>query len=121
MGKIKKTILIDLDGVLNNYNGNFEEDKIPDLKFGAFEFLQKLSLEYKIKIFTTRNKLLTAKWLIDNNLYDYIEDVTNLKEPAYLYIDDRCICFNNNYHDMYYQIKNFKTYWSRTAGSDKII
>ena len=30
-----KTILIDLDGVLNNYDGNFDKDKIPSVKDGA--------------------------------------------------------------------------------------
>ncbi len=113
MGNYKKTILIDLDGVLNNYNGCFNEKIIPDVKQGAYEFLQKLSLEYNIKIFTTRNKLLTAKWLIDNNLYNFIDDITNIKELAYLYVDDRCICFNNDYIDTISQIKSFKTYWNK--------
>ena len=33
--KMPKTILIDLYGVLNNYNGNFDADFIPDIKSGA--------------------------------------------------------------------------------------
>ena len=113
MDNYKKTILIDLDGVLSNYNGYFNENVIPDIKQGAYEFLQKLSLEYKIKIFTTRNKLLTAKWLINNNLSVFIDDITNIKEPAYLYIDDRCICFNDDYIDTISQINSFKTYWNK--------
>ena len=75
--------------------------------------MQNLSLEYNIKIFTTRNKLLTAKWLMDNNLYNFVTDVTNIKEPAYLYIDDRCICFSNNFADTICQIQKFKTYWKK--------
>ena len=47
-----------MDGVLNNYNGNFDENFIPEIKTGVKEFLEKLSLNYKIKIFTTRNKIL---------------------------------------------------------------
>ena len=113
MSNYKKTILIDLDGVLNNYDGHFNEKIIPEIKHGAYEFLQNLSLEFNIKIFTTRNKLLTAKWLIDNNLNDFVIDITNIKEPAYLYIDDRCICFSDNYTDIISQIKNFKTYWKK--------
>ena len=34
-----KTILLDLDGVLNTYNGKYEENIIPPLKTGAEEFL----------------------------------------------------------------------------------
>ena len=57
----KKTLLIDLDGVLNCYNGNFDKDFIPTVLNGANEFLQDVSKDFEIKIFTTRNKLLTAK------------------------------------------------------------
>ncbi len=35
----KKTILIDLDGVLNEYVGNFDKEFIPPIKQGAKEFL----------------------------------------------------------------------------------
>ena len=35
----KKTILIDLDGVLNEYVGNFDKEFIPTIKQGAKEFL----------------------------------------------------------------------------------
>ena len=40
---MKKTILIDLDGVLNTYTGNFDKDFIPPIKEGAFDFLKNLS------------------------------------------------------------------------------
>ncbi|MBR1942399.1 hypothetical protein IJ843_01535 [bacterium] len=48
--KYKKTILIDLDGVLNTYNGKFDKDFIPPIKDGAKEFLQNLSENFDIKI-----------------------------------------------------------------------
>ena len=51
----KKTILMDLDGVLNTYDGNFDKNFIPPIKDGAKEFLQNLSENFDIKIFTTRN------------------------------------------------------------------
>ena len=60
---MKKTISIDLDGVLNTYNGHFEEDKIPPIRDGAFEFLSEMSKNYKIEIFTTRNRKTTFLWL----------------------------------------------------------
>lgn len=40
---IKKTILIDLDGVLNTYTGNFDKDFIPPIRDGMYEFIKKLS------------------------------------------------------------------------------
>ena len=36
---MKKTILIDLDGVLNDYVGNYDKDFILPIKAGAKEFL----------------------------------------------------------------------------------
>ena len=108
---MKRTILIDLDGVLNEYKGNFNKNFIPDMKVGADEFLKKLSQEFEIKIFTTRNKLLTAKWLIKNNLDKYVEDITNVKDVAWLYVDDRTVCFEGNYLKTFENIKNFKPYW----------
>ena len=107
----KKTILIDLDGVLNTYIGEFDEHFIPAIKEGALEFIKKLSVSYKIKIFTTRNKLLASQWVIDNGLNNYVDDVTNVKEPSYLLVDDRCINFNGDYADVFEKIDNFKVWY----------
>ena len=52
--QFKKTILVDLDGVLNTYNGNFDENYIPPLREGAYDFLMRLSEKYNILIFTSR-------------------------------------------------------------------
>ena len=107
----KKTLLIDLDGVLNQYTGNFDKNYIPEIKQGAKEFLTKLSENYVVKIFTTRNKILASKWLIENNLDNIIEDITNVKDLSYLYIDDRCINFDGNYENLEKQIQNFKPWY----------
>ncbi len=109
--KNKKTILIDLDGVLNNYNGNFDKNFIPNIREGAYHFLKNLSDDFEIKIFTTRNKMLVVKWLITNKIDCFISEVTNIKEVAYLYIDDRAICFDDNYNSLFNQIRKFKPHW----------
>lgn len=107
----KKTILVDLDGVLNQYNGRFDELQIPDIKDGAKEFVENLSQNFIVKIFTTRNKILATKWLIKNNLDKYITDITDIKEPSHLHIDDRCICFDGNFSNTINQIKNFRPWY----------
>ena len=112
MSNFKKKILIDLDGVLNEYGKEpFDEKFIPIIKTGAKEFLEKLSNEYEIKVFTTRNRLLASKWIIENKLDNIVTDVTNVKDPAYLHVDDRCICFHGNYIQTLQEIENFKVYW----------
>ncbi len=107
----KYTILIDLDGVLNEYNGNYQSDYIPPILDGAKEFLEKISQKFEIKLFTTRNRLLASKWLIKYKIDRYISDVTNIKEPALYYIDDRGIKFNGNFDDLYEEISNFEVWY----------
>ena len=64
MAFIKK-ILIDLDGVLNEYGKEkFDENFIPDIKQGAYEFIETLSKNAELYLFTTRNLMLSTKWLI---------------------------------------------------------
>ena len=64
----KKRILIDLDGVLNNYHGNYDEAIIPPIKNGAKDFIKELYKDYELYLFTSRNLLLAAKWLIENGI-----------------------------------------------------
>ena len=108
---MKKTILIDLDGVLNTYDGNFNENIIPPVKEGASRFLEELSTKFLIKVFTTRNKLLASKWLIENKLDNFVSDVTNVKDPAWLIIDDRCIKFDGDYNGTIESVMNFKVWY----------
>ena len=107
----KKTILFDLDGVLNTYDGKYDKNCIPPIKDGAYKLIRELSQDYKIVIFTTRNSLIASKWIIENGLDEYIENVTNVKEPAYLIIDDRCINFNGNYLQLEQDIDNFSVWY----------
>ena len=72
MQTYKKRILIDLDGVLNEY-GKEKYD--------------------------------------ENNLDKYFKDVTNIKIPSFLHIDDRAVCFGGDYTQTLSDIKMFKTYW----------
>lgn len=105
-----KRILIDLDGVLNKYE-KYEENFIPEIKDGAKEFIEKLSKDAELYLFTTRNLLLSSKWLIKYDLDKYFKDVTNIKIPCHLFIDDRAVCFKGSYAKTFDEIQKFKTYW----------
>lgn len=106
----KKKILLDLDGVLNTYSGDYNADYIPPIKDGAVEFLQRLSHNFEIKIFTVRDIELAEKWVKENNIQLYISGVTNTKEPAWLIADDRCVCFNGCYDKLLADIADFKVW-----------
>ncbi len=110
--KKHKKILIDLDGVLNKYGKEpYDENNIPEIRDGAEEFIKELSDYAELYLFTSRNIMLSVKWLFDNKIDSYFKDVTNVKIPSYLYIDDRCICFRGKYEQTLKNIKTFKVYW----------
>lgn len=77
--RLKPTLLIDLDGVLNTYNGNYIENYIPPIKDGAFDFINKIHKKYKLILFTTRNRNLTMHWLQNNKIDKYFDQITNTK------------------------------------------
>ena len=113
MYKYKKKILIDLDGVLNNYDGCYDEENIPHIKDGAEDFLKELNKTAELYLFTSRNLLTTSKWLQKNRIDIYFNDITNIKIPAFLYIDDRAINFEGDYKSILKEINEFKPYWSK--------
>lgn len=104
--------MVDLDGVLNEYVGIYNELIIPPIKIGAQEFLQKLSKKYKIFIFTSRPYAVAKKWVMENGLGLFVEDVTSVKLPASLYINGRAICHNVNFDTTLLRINNFKVHWA---------
>lgn len=112
MGNNKKRILIDLDGVLNEYGKEpYDENYIPEIKSGAVDFIKELSKSAEIYLFTSRNLMLSAKWLFDNKIDRYFKDITNVKLPSFIYIDDRSICFRGEFKQALKEIKEFKPYW----------
>ena len=110
-----KTIQIDLDGVLNTYCGNYDENKISAPRKGVKEFLEKLAKNYQIEIFTVRNIALVEKWLIKNKLDKYITNISNIKNPSStVIIDDRAIRFDGNFDKTYEEVINFIPHWKTT-------
>ena len=96
MSYIKKTILLDLDGVINEYTEGFRQDYIPPVKNGAENFLINLSQKFKIKLFTTREHSMVKTWLISNGLDKYFSG--------------RCIRFNGDYDELFSDIVNFQVW-----------
>lgn len=111
MKSFKKRILLDLDGVLNTYDGKYQENYIPRIRDGAKDFIKKLYEDFEIILFTTRKKDIAYLWLEENKLTDYFYEVTNIKKTAFLIIDDRCINFNGDYNDLLTKINNFRVWY----------
>ena len=67
--------------------------------------------KFDLKLFTTRNKILASKWLIENKLDGYFSDITNVKELSWLIIDDRCLTFEGDYSMLKEKISNFNAWY----------
>ncbi len=109
----RKTIAIDLDGVLDDYDGKYDENNIPKIKMGAKDFIIELSKNYNLILFTNRKPMAATKWLIDNEIDKYFKNVTNVKPAAYIYLDDRALKFEGDYNKTIDDINNYKTHWKR--------
>ena len=106
----KKTICVDFDGVLNEYDG-YEEGNLGEPLSGSQDFIKELRRKYKVVILTSRQKEQVIDWL-NNNGFPSMK-VSNRKVPAVAYIDDRAIQFNGNYKKVISRLKNFKPYWAK--------
>ena len=106
----KKTICVDFDGVLNEYDG-YEEGDLGEPLTGSKEFIKELRRKYKVVILTSRSKEQVIHWLSNNGFPSM--KVTNRKVPAVAYIDDRAIQFNGSYKKVISRLKYFKPCWAK--------
>jgi hydroxymethylpyrimidine pyrophosphatase-like HAD family hydrolase len=114
-----KTICIDYDGCLNEYDGapdrgnNNRETPYPP-RPGAREFLRDLhNAGYIIVIFTAADVEDVKKFLIENEMWEFVYKITNEKIPAIIYVDDRGLRFEGNFAKTYHEILSFVPYWER--------
>lgn len=108
----RKTICIDFNGVLDMYQGWHRVGHEYPMRPNTKEFLQHLKDDgYTIIVFTAADVTRVKQWLMRNGLDEYIEDVTDKKVPALIYLDDRAINFDGDYDVAYKKIRNFKTHW----------
>lgn len=105
-----KAVAVDFDGVLNTYTGWQGEDELFEPREGVTEFLDKLSQNYRVIIYTTRDVIKVQDWLRQFGLYQYIKEVSSTKPKAIAYVDDRGVRFTGDYEAV---LKNIEqpTHW----------
>lgn len=106
----KQTILIDFDGVIHDYKGwaGPESLNLPMPNSRAAMYL--LARIYHLVCFTTRPRQYVEPWLL---LHGFpVMKVTNIKEPAFLLIDDRALTFTGAWNnDFISRITSFSPHW----------
>lgn len=107
-----KTICVDLDGVLNLYDGWKGPDDYPDPRPGAHEFLKSLKDQgFQVVIHTTRDEAAVRLWLFRFRMAHCVDQVTAIKPPAIAYIDDRAICFRGDFKSTLRDLSKFRAHW----------
>ncbi len=125
----KKTICIDFDGVIAQYQGWEGEDKFGSPVPGVQSALKVLRKEgFQIIIFTTRgNEDGLQQYLKENDIpYDYINE--NPEQPkgsnsgkpiADLYVDDRSVCFRGSWKRTLEDIAYFRPWQDDKQNEEK--
>ena len=111
MSDYKRILLVDFDGVIHSYKSGWKGyDQIPDpVVPGAIDWLLQVSVHYDVAIYSSRSKdpeglramkLALGRWAREAGMPDLVAlqflaqlNFPTEKPPAYLTIDDRCICF----------------------------
>ena len=97
-----KTICLDFDGVIHDDNLGYHDGTVYGKPIeGAIDAIKEISEHCKIVICSTKarddrprvdNKTgwgLIWRWLKDHNIGRYIDSVTAVKPPAFMYVDDK--------------------------------
>lgn len=113
---MRKTIAVDFDGVLHDYDGEWRgPEHLPGQPIaGAVEAVRSYLGEYDVVVFSARAETpqgvhAIRRWLVDNRFP--LLNVTHVKPPAVLYIDDRGWHFDGRWPTLG-EIRSFRP-WNR--------
>ena len=115
-----KTVAFDLDGVLAHYSGfaGAQDEKEPNAEVvAAIRTLKDMG--YRILIHSTRGEQFLTSYCEKHSIpFDYInrrpdKEGENPGKPiAFVYVDDRAICYKGqSSDDLVSEIENFKPWW----------
>lgn len=117
---MKSIVCFDFDGVIHSYVSGWKgAGEIPDPPVeGIKEAIDQLTeAGFSVVVFSSRCKtteglVAMRDWMEKYNIV--VDDIVTNKPPAFVTIDDRCICFDGNAKTLIDKVKNFKTWMSKT-------
>lgn len=113
---MNRRICIDLNGVLDTYQGWQGTVTWHSPRPGAREFLHKLRKSgFEIVVLSARDPEDARQWLAEHGMIDLVDLVTDRKVAAHAYVDDRAICFRGDFDETLAQIVGFTPHWQRLA------
>jgi hypothetical protein len=103
LGGVGATCAVDFDGVLHAYSRGWDDGSIyDDAMPGSAAALDRLvDSGYRIVVFTVREDLqAVVAWLKQQHMWQFVSEVTRLKPPATMYIDDRAVRWESWEHTL---------------------
>jgi cysteine desulfurase / selenocysteine lyase len=111
-----RVVCVDLNGVLDRYAGWQGEHHWDPPAPGAREFLRGLHEHgWRIIIFTTRHYLGVQRWLSRHGLFEYVNEITDTKPAATVFVDDRAVCHRGDFASTLEQVLGFTAHWEQPA------
>lgn len=119
-----KTVCFDFDATINSYKSDWLGVSIlPDPPVaGIKEQIDIIREKYKVIIYSTRcstqdGKEAVRKWLEKYNIE--VDGLSYEKPIAFVYVDDRAICFEGNAEGLAEKVDNFKN-WIEKVSDTKL-
>lgn len=115
---MRKSLAIDLDGTLLQYDGNYEQYKYGEPMPGALEFVKKLiERGHTVTVFTVRQSHQQISDYLVSKGFPRLK-VTSTKFGFDMLLDDRAINLPNpsfylNIDEAVDKIENFRTWWDK--------
>lgn len=120
---MKKTVVLDFDGVIHSYTSGWQGVEIvPDPPVpGIKESIEALrAVGYEVAVVSARASTYEGCKAIHRYLMAHgiqVDEVTDKKPPALVYVDDRAICFDGNAKSLVEKIINFRPWNEKEAGA----
>ena len=107
-----RTVCVDVNGVLDAYTGWRGADHWDPPAPGARAFLAALHARgWRIVVFTTRHAPGVRAWLARHDLARFVDEVTDRKPPADVFVDDRAVCFRGDFDQTLRDVLAFAAHW----------
>jgi hypothetical protein len=107
-------VCVDLNGVLDAYEGWKGAEHWDPPAPGAAEFLRALADRgCRIILFTTRYYRDAWRWLETHGLAPLVDQVTDRKPAADVFVDDRAVAFDGDFAAALRRVEAFAPHWQR--------
>jgi hypothetical protein len=108
----RPVVCVDLNGVLDLYRGWRSPEHWDPPRAGAGEFLRSLrDRGFRVVVFTTRYRDDARSWLDRHGLLAWVDEVTDKKPAAHVFVDDRAVCFQGDFEETLEQVLAFRAHW----------